>query len=656
MSAISVLYRLDKGPVEKEEMRLMLKCLKHRGTDDQGMHIENNVGLGHRMRRVTPESLHEKLPAKSASNTVVITCDARIDNRDELIRQLFPSHGRHFEITDSEIIMRSYEKWGEGCVGKILGDFVFAIWDKREQRLFCARDSMGVKHFYYYYKPNVLFAIASEIKALVCLPGIPKKLNETNIGDILILNHQNKEDTPYEGIKRLPANNALTVDEGGLKIWQYWYPPSKSKNRFRSNGDYEEEFRAIFTEAVTCRLRSIYPAGSLLSGGLDSSSISCVASRYLEETGNAPLETFSAIFPSIAKIDSRIDERPYIESVVRHIRCSPNFVEADTFSPFQDMDKLHWHADHPIAAPNVFMDWALFKAARQRNVSVLLSGFDGDSTVSYGYEAFCSLARQGRWWNLIRDAAALNKNMPGKHHSFKKLVWQQGFAEATPEFVRQAWRVAHGRPRHLPKNSELPGAIGYRYKSINAGFAAQQDLKNRYFETVANTHPENVGPAEAHLNALCGGLFAFTLESFEKLAAAFALEARFPFFDRRLIEFCISLPASQKVYGGWTRSIHRRAMTNVLPSDIQWRTDKANIGLSYKVNMLKYGKDEVETILFGSDNMLEQFIDKETLASAYGRYRSDPLSHGKEALLIISTVYLSRWLHHSFGGLWGDGK
>ncbi|NOT46203.1 MAG: asparagine synthase (glutamine-hydrolyzing) [Acidobacteria bacterium] len=648
MSALTAIYRPNKKPVEPEEMQKMLDCLKHRGTDDRGLHIENHVGLGHRMRWVTPESVYEKLPASGRKSSAVVTSDARIDNRDDLIEQLFSDSRRSAEITDSEIILRAYDKWGESCATKLLGDFVFVIWDAKLQKLFCARDSMGVKHFYYYYKPNALFAIASEVKALFCLPEIPKRLDETYIGDILILNHQDKEDTPYEGIKRLPANNALRIDENGLKVWQYWYPSSKSKNRFRTSDNYEEEFRATFAEAVRCRLRSINLTGSLLSGGLDSSSISCVASRHLEQAGRPPLETFSAVFPSIAKVDPRIDERHFIDSVVGHIRCNQNFVEADAFSPFQDMDKLHWHADHPIAAPNVFMDWALFKAAKQRNVGVLLSGFDGDSTVSYGYEAFRSLARQGRWWSLFRDAAALNKNMPGKHHSFKKLVWNQGFAEAAPEFVRQIWRVAHGRPRELEKVSTLPSSMKYHYESVNPDFPGKKDLEDRYFEALSKTHPETVGPSEAHWNALCSGIFAFALESFEKMAAGFEIDARFPFFDRRLIEFCISLPADQKVRKGWTRSIFRRAMNNILPSDVQWRTNKANIGLSYKINMIKYGSDQVEDTLFGSTGLLEKFISKETLAAAYQRYRADPLRHGQEALLLISTVYLSSWLRQSF--------
>lgn len=649
MSAIAVIYNLNKKTVERQQMQRLLDSLEHRGTDSQGMHIENNIGLGHRMRQVTPESLYEKLPMKSLEKSSVITCDARVDNRDELIRQMPFSNRRTAEITDSEIILKAYERWGEDCASKLLGDFVFAIWDAKEQKLFCVRDSMGIKHFYYYYKPNEVFALASEIKALLCIQGIPKELNETNIGDILILNYNDKENTPYKDIKRLPANNALVVDRNGLRMWQYWHPVPRRSSPFKSNRDYEDEFRAIFREAVTCRLRSVHRVGSTLSGGLDSSSISCVASRYLEENGKDPLETFSAIFPTIAKIDSRIDERRFINSVVKHITCNPNFVEADAFSPFQDMDKLHWHVDHPIGAPNVFMDWALFKAAEQRKVRVLLSGFDGDSTVSYGYEAFYFLARQGRWWGLMQDARALQKNMPGKHHSFKKLVWKQGFAAATPEFVRQIWRVLHGRPMKLKKVSNLPSSVNYNYESIDPKFAVRQDLRNRYFEMLAKTNPEGVSHIESHWNALSSGLFAFALESFEKMAAGFEVEPRFPFFDRRLIEFCISLPANQKVYKGWTRSIFRRAMNNILPPDVQWRTDKANIGLSYKINMIKYGRAMVEKTLFETPNMLERFIDREILVAAYRRYASDPLMHASEAMLILSTVYLANWLRLSFG-------
>ena len=645
MSAITVIYNLDNRPVEGGEMQVVLDSLKHRGDDDQGMWIDGNIGLGHRMRWTTPESLHETLPMKSAESSSVITCDARIDNRDELIPQLDFS-GRPIEkITDAEIILKAYDKWGNDCIEKFIGDFVFAIWNPNEQKLVCARDSMGVKHFYYYYKPGEIFVIASEAKALFCLPGIPKVLNETNIGDILILNYQDKENTPFRNVKRLPANYALEIDENGPKIWQYWHPKPPGRFRIRSNKYYEEKFKALFSEAVTCRLRSAYAVGSMLSGGLDSSSISCVASRYLSEKSEARLETFSAIFPAIAKIDSRIDEREFINSVVNHIECNPNMIEADAFSPFLDMDLLQWHADHPVGVPNVFMDWALFKAAKDKGVRSLLSGFDGDSTVSHGYEGLYYLARQGRWIRLLKDAMGLRKNMPRKSHTLRRLVWKEGLSNAIPEAVFQLFRIIRRRPRKPVKVLKLPGSMRQNHKSINSDLAERLNLDVRYFELLKQYHPTGVSDTEAYWNSLSNGLFAFALETFEKASATFEIEPSYPFFDRRLIEFCISLPAGQKLYKGWTRSIFRRAMTGILPTDVQWRVDKSNIGLSFQVNMLKHGRDLVEETISTPANRLKDFIKTEDLTAAFRRYSEQPLSCQAEAMFILSSVYLSNWLH-----------
>jgi asparagine synthase (glutamine-hydrolysing) len=648
MSAVSAIYNLDKRPAARNEMQRVLDSLKHRGEDAQGIWVERNIALGHRMRWVTPESLREKLPLKSAESASVITCDARIDNRDELIPQLSFSNRRSDEISDSEIILRAYEKWGEDCLPRLIGDFVFAIWDAKNQKLVCARDALGVKHFYYYYKPGKTFALASEIKGLLCLPEIPRELNETNIGDILILNFEDKENTPYKEIKRLPATNVLIVDENNLEIRRYWQPKPLDKKNLRSNKDYEEEFKALFTKAVTSRLRSAYPVGTELSGGLDSSSITAVASRHLEKSGKPPLETFSAIFPSIAAIDSRIDERKYVQSIVDACRCEPNYVEADSFSPFKDMDKLQRHADHPIGAPNVFMDWALYEAAKEKNVRVLLSGFDGDSTVSYGYEALYHLARRGRWIRLVKDAVALNKNMPHRHHGFKRLVWKQGIRTAIPESAFQTWRVLCGRPRKSQKTLSLPYISNYNYKAVNSDFADKLNLKNRYFDLRAKNQPENVSDIDAHWNGLTSGLFAFALETFEKASAAFGVEPRYPFFDRRLIEFCIALPPEQRLYNGWTRSIFRRAMNGILPPEVQWRTDKANIGLSFKVNMLKYSRAQVEESIYASPNVLEKYINLDALAEAYEKYQADSLKCDGEAMFILSNVYLSNWLRRSF--------
>lgn len=640
MSAIGAVFNLDKRLVEASSLARMSDFLQHRGKDDSRLWHQNNIGLTHQMMWTTPESLLEKLPSKSRVNSNFITCDARIDNRAELISQL-PFEGRkNDEITDSEIILTAYDKWGEDCLPRIIGDFVFVIWNEREKTLFAARDPLGVKHFYYCFQPHKMFALASEVKALFALEEIPCELNEEHLGDYLILNSEDKESTFYKNIKRLPATHALSVNEKGLRIWRYWKPETQEL-RLKNDGEYHEAFKEKFTDAVTSRLRSAYPVGSMLSGGLDSSSIVCVASQYLKNQAKNPLHTFSAVFPSIAKIDKRIDERRFMQSVIDETGCKSHFVNADEASPFRDIEKILWHTDHPVGAP-IYMDWELFRAANKAGVRTLLSGFDGDSTVSHGYEDFAHFAQRGWLLRLIREGFAMRKNMPRRSHSLKRLIWHRGIAKAMPQSVYTIWRKLRGRK---PEDyTPSPISFPLHFSAVNENFRKSFDLENRLISFREANYPEGISPIEYHWNALTNGHFSQVLENLEKSAAAFDIEPRFPFFDRRLIEFCIALPPGQRVYKGWTRSIFRYSMNGIVPDDVQWRTDKSNIGASVKINMLKYGSKQLENVAYNNSHQLEKYVDIELLKKAYLAYQADSMGKESEALLLLTNVYLLNWL------------
>ncbi len=169
MSGIVGIYYINGRPVEGETLGRMVDILAHRGPDGADIWCEGNIGLGHRMLWTTPESLMEKQPLVDRTGNLVLTADARIDNRGELISALRLNDSPVEKITDSALILAAYAEWGNQCPEKLIGDFAFAIWDKRKQVLFCARDHMGVKPFYYYYEPGKFFAFASEIKGLLCL-------------------------------------------------------------------------------------------------------------------------------------------------------------------------------------------------------------------------------------------------------------------------------------------------------------------------------------------------------------------------------------------------------------------------------------------------------------------------------------------------------
>lgn len=643
MSAIAAIVRLDERPVQTLLIESVLDRLSHRGDDDRGVWVNGNVGFGHRMRWTTPESKVESLPMRHEASQTVITFDGRIDNREDLLRTLSISNNSADPITDSEIVLRSYEKWGDDCASKLIGDFVFAIWNEREKSLIAARDPLGVKHFYYYYEPGKLFALASEVKALFEIEEIPKVLNNQRIGDYLVANSEDKEQTFYTGIRRLPATHALSLKDGRLRVWEYW-KPNDTQLRLKSNGEYHEMFRERFTAAVTARLRSAYPVGSMLSGGLDSSSMVCVASKFLKENSQQPLHTFSAVFPSIAKVDSRIDERRFMDSVIDATGCTVHMVTADTTSPFAEIEKVLWHTDHPVGAP-MYMDWQIFKAAQQTGVKTVLSGFDGDSTVSHGYEDLTNFALRRKYVRLVRESLALRRNMPRRSHSLKRLIWRKGIVKSLPPWTFATWRKLRGRE---PKDY-APAATPFplHYRSVNAEFSAEHDLEGRYRRLHSTNYPDGISPIEYHWRALTNGHFAEVLENIEKASAAFEVEARFPFFDRRLVEFCIALPPGQRILNGWTRSIFRHAMDGIVPNDVLWRTDKSNIGASVKMNMLKHGSEQLESVIEDKASRLAGYVDLDSLRASYRAYRSSPMDRDAEALLMLTNVYLSNWLKES---------
>ena len=389
MSGIVGIYYTEGRPVTREQLGSMLDAIAHRGSDGADLWHRGNIGLGHRLLWTTPESLLESLPWCDRTTDMTITADARIDNRDELISLLDLKHLPAEKITDSKLILEAYHKWGVDCPHKLLGDFAFAIWDGKQQQLFCARDPMGIKPFYYYYTHN-LFAFASEIKALFCLNEVKRELNELRIAYQLAGFLEDREITFYQDIYRLKAAHSLTIDKQKKQYRRYWAFDIDRRVKLSSDREYAEAFKELFTESVRCRLRSAFPVGSTLSGGLDSSSITCTARNLLSET-DQQLHTFSAIFPNLPQSDLRaIDERHYMNAVKSAGGIQARDIRADLLDPLLNW---LWQEEEPILSPNIYIHEGMYNCAKQQGVRVFLDGVDGDTTVSHGWRpASCACA------------------------------------------------------------------------------------------------------------------------------------------------------------------------------------------------------------------------------------------------------------------------
>ena len=409
MSGIVGIYYLDGRPVEREALGRMVDTLAHRGPDGADVWCEGSVGLGHRMLWTTPESLLEQLPLVDRTGNLVLTADARIDNRDELISALSLSDRPAEKITDSDLILAAYKKWGRQCPGKLIGDFAFAIWDKCKRVLFCARDHMGVKPFYYYHEPGKFFAFASEIKGLLCLEAVPRRVNEAKVGVYLCQLSgfaQLKPDTFYEDILRLLPAHSMVLSERGMEFQSFWDLDGEAKKiQLSSDGEYVEAFKERFTEAIACRLRSAYPVASTLSGGLDSSSVSCVARNLLRQQNHqAELLTVYAdcAVPSA-------DEKAYVNTVLAQGGFKHQI--AIVSGPISSAQTVTPWIDQPVQMPTPAMLLAFSQSVQQQGARVVLTGHDGDTIVSHGQDYLNELVELGEWDYLKKFVAwRINNN------------------------------------------------------------------------------------------------------------------------------------------------------------------------------------------------------------------------------------------------------
>lgn len=630
MSGIAGIFYLDGRPVKTETIEGMLAKIAHRGPDGRGIWCCGSVGLGHCMLWSTPESIHEHQPILANHADGVLVADARLDNRDDLIKSLSRISPLPMGVSDGQLILEAYREWGDECVGKLEGDFSFVVWDSKRHLFFCARDRVGVKPFYYIRTP-FLFAFASEIKALLSLPEIPIEVNERKIAEYLAQYFEDTVETFYRDIYRLPPGHLMKISDVVHYKSQYWEIDFQEETKPKNESDYISAFKELFFEVMRCRLRSAHSIGSMLSGGLDSSSISCTAHNLMHSRKDKPFPVFSVIYQDQTDIErASFDELSYIRHVIDSGYFEPNFVRGDHLSPLIDPDQLFKELDEPYFAPTYYFYRAIYQLAQQRGVRVMLDGTDGDRTVYHGLEYLSDLARSGRWLKLYKEADALSKGQYPLQTS-KKILQNYGLKPVVPEviFTLKRWLTNNRRTMNYSQHlirPEFLKRLGLRYSDL------------AHYGKNYKTLPQ------IHYRELTSGVIPLTLELLDKSCAMHHIDARYPFFDRRLMEFCLSLPPSLLLSKGWTRYILRIAMQDILPTPVQWRADKANLQTAFCTQLFQkeHSRLKPETVTLSSK--LTDCIKIDLFLHALNTCISDPAQHPLEANLIFGVIILSNWL------------
>jgi asparagine synthase (glutamine-hydrolysing) len=658
MGALFGVYARGGDSAAQDRLDALGAEMAHRGEDVIGTWWGEGVGLGLRLAHTTPESLMEAPPrASGEAGRLVLVGDCRIDNRRELSAEL---GGRFLEpLADSDLVLAAYERWGVACVDHLVGDFAFVLYDAATDELFCVRDHFGVKPFCYSLAGG-RFAFASEARALVASRLVAGDVDEARIADFLLRRLDDKEATFYRDVRRLPPAHAMLVGRGSVRTWRYWQPAIEGAGNELDDEAAQARFRALFEQAVECRVRSIHPVGSFLSGGLDSSAVTLVANRLLAASA-LPLHAFSTVYPSVPRSDesawmalaasrAEADGRP----LRRHL------FHGDEHGPLDVMEEMVRCLGAPSSAANLFQSWGMLGMARDAGVRIMLTGHDGDTVVSHGFAFLTELALAGQWEALDAEMQSIGTML--EPYGPVRAWLARRYVHPVP-----AWLWNHGQPlRALRALLAIHRRHGGSRRAMLAGFKGLGWLANRgagdaeakrwsemavaaefsrsdVFRERADVPPASMAPSAAadHLEGVDAALVTVAFEEFDLVSCAFGIESRHPFFDKRLVEFCLSLPVRHKIREGWTRVVLRQAMHGVLPEEIRLRVDKSNLEHNFALSLRPDSPqlDQALALLSASSGC---YWDAARLNQVAARYHGAPAA--RDALLLFLASGFGRWM------------
>lgn len=565
MSGIAVIYNRDGRPAERGLLTKMLAAISHRGPDGLAGWVDGPVGLGHAMLVTTPEAVHESQLLRDAKAGLCLSFDGRVDNREDLAEALASRSVEIRNDSDAELVLRAYECWGEDSPEKIIGDFAYVVSDARRRQLFCARDILGIKPFYYFLDQRVFLA-GSELQQILSYPGVPLQPNEGMIAEYLAVNINTRDETLYQNIFRLVPGCCLVVGSEGVRKRSYYDLHSAREAHFSTNDQYADRFREIFREAVRCRLRSAGPLIAHLSGGVDSSAVVGMAA-HLVQSGAGAVKGHGFQTASLVFAEPESDEREHIAQMdamwgLNSRRLAP--FESDQKSVISQVGR---YKDIP-EYPNGMMVNSLRQMARSEGSRVCLTGLWSDEWLS-GCDRFADYLLQLRFGALARDLRlgrpVLDHGRPTPDVSDLRMVLRWGvWPLVSPLLGARGCRAV----RKLIGRETLPPFLA---RELAKRVSLEDRLRQEPIRRTCRTFSQ-----QEIYNRFVSGELTHGSEIVERTASWYGLEERHPFADRRLIEYAFVLPQSQRFDSPFTKVVLRNALSGLLPESIRLRRSKAD--------------------------------------------------------------------------------
>ena len=537
-------------PTNMTVLDIMISVQSHRGPDGSGVWSspDARIVFGHRRLAIIDLSDNASQPMQDITGRYVITYNGEIYNYLEIRNELILSGAYFRSQSDTEVILEAYKCWGTDCLSHLNGMFAFALYDQRENKLFCARDRYGEKPFLYSFGKD-FFAFASEYKALLQHPEIPLDCDDWRLIPPSTGLDADRQ-TVFNAVQQLLPGEAMEVDVHTLKhsIWRYWRIDPAPLREDVDERMIFEEFRELLIDSVRLRMRSDVPVGSCLSGGLDSSAIVCIVRRLLGD--DIPYHTFTGRFPG-----TPADEWQYAREVVDATSVVSHIVEPTVDRFIADLPEFIWYNELPVGSSSQFAQWCVFRLAKEQGITVLLDGQGADEELG-GYEQYFayyvqSLRERGEVKRLAKELPLIRERYP--------------LALELPA------RVLRGR---------LPFILRHWLSNrLDLGTNLLYGLRPEVAQRIA---VKNALPREPGLHALANALekdsFSRSLTTLlrygDRNSMAHSREVRLPFCDHRLAEFVFRMPPHLLMGEIQTKRLLRESMRGILPDSIRFRWNK----------------------------------------------------------------------------------
>ena len=541
----------NKEPVNQDLIKRMTGALKHRGPDDEGIYLGSRVkgsglmvGLGvRRLSIIDLETGHQ--PIHNEDKTIWIVFNGEIYNFRDLREALEKKGHIFYTKSDTEVILHLYEEYGRDCVQRLNGMFAFAIWDSREERLFLARDRIGIKPlFYVEHKGSIIFA--SEIKSILENKEISKEIDLQSLYSMMKLQYIPAPKTIFKEIKKLLPGHRLACQKGKISIEKYWDLDLARKEE--SEAFYLEELPRLLEESIRLRLISDVPLGAFLSGGIDSSIMVGLMSKFSEK----PVKTYSVGFEA----EDSFNELKYARLASQHFKTDHQELIMKSKDIEELLPKIVYYLDDPITDPAVIPTYLVSKLAKEK-VTVVLTGEGGDELFA-GYRRY-SLDRLAPYYGKL--PSIIRKKMISALIS--KLLPQGRFQQGI-----EALNQPPGVQRYLSWVSK------FNDETLENLYTKEvkEEIKEKGLTSIFRSYFESPQERDFHSRTLYCDIKTWLpddlLVKVDRMSMATSLEARVPYLDHRIVELCTSMPIHLKLRGFTSKYILRKALSDLIPEEI----------------------------------------------------------------------------------------